>query len=1266
MPSTTAAGVVNGVLRILEVLAPQKAGCVTPSSACHRGEFRCLSNYFCIPERRVRDGWEDCPDGSDEICQKNEHRCRCGFPRCISVERVGDGVRDCLDGSDEDKEKGKAYKCPSDSSLQDLMAVERRRRSDSERRRRARHSGLMTYTVGLDHQAEAAEVSVALIEPTGALATLTRTEVNAEQTTLHTTEIRREYVEGTYSQILSTHSTVLELAPSLNEVEYSAQQEGARQRPQTTHGVQSFGSLSSGKVFQTAVNELSSTVTTGVKPTKTTQGSLLSALPGSKSTTVVGLNIKSGQISELSDEKDSEVPVITVTGTEGLLVQATGSEQVTYKVFTGTYVNTEDHNAKTYMFFFGNRQLPVDATTSLPQEATRSAEFDIRSGNQKGVVLDISHKIGVLLPSQTVSTISPTEAPRSDYLIFGSGSAQGGESMTGMLIEGSEPITIEGITRSHMTTASTMHVTLSSMPSKSRREKISSQTHKKPTPTLYRHGKKFEPTATGRRIAPMDGATIITDKFFLPQHLGLYTTSPVSDASRTADEFLEDVDHDYDTPPAREEEPVVMVRMRHPLNNINIAGFRPELLTPSPVKDIRPTKTVGSHHDEYADDVGDIFATDALSGHNSEQSTSTKKNRVTLFGFLDFTTTISGTEVVFQPAATGTSFDFGKTRRPHDEDIYNPFNIPTRNEQTTSSSATPRKSVYGTETREFVSKLSMLTSTFKGGVEMLSTMYTSTIPMLVKSRLPKHDDANFEEDLHSSGARINIDNSENPEDYFYDSHLQENIVTSSSFRPDDLATPNFLSSFLFPASKNEDVSSPTFTPPALGSSAEPSETVMVSMIEGSKTQKYPVTPTRPIISTPKPKRKKTYKTGLVSSITGTDINGDMTTEWTTLIIGTVIGGRYAHVIQSTSSIFYTQAKTEMLKEVTTPKAPPPAPPGLVLPSDIQIEGVSDQPVTEQDLEEGTQMPPPITEETPQVDSGEISHDSLDVYSITSNFAVPLINQSRVIEESYETALPGQEQPSVVELSDGLHLSTLVPSIKPSQTTSSSTSNVAVLTDGFILPGLQDSAKEYDYDQQPTTSSSPEEDKPKIITMGFILPGADPAKEFEDDLVHTDEVRLLTDGFVLPGQDLPSQLGNDETQSTLQGRIIDTVAPADQEVTTHTSYPITHYSTFTYYTTISDSIVSSREVTTSQVFENKEEYEDARKHGFDTIAPEKSMLPLDPSQTATMMTTYTYQSTIHLTDQLLSLSVKKLCQTYWLPLRRMWIAKYFHQQQPKFI
>ncbi|XP_077483850.1 uncharacterized protein LOC144093952 isoform X2 [Amblyomma americanum] len=1113
------------------------------------------------------------------------------------------------------------------------MAVERRRRSDSERRRSARHSGLMTYTVGLDHQAEAAEVSVALIEPTGALATLTRTEVNGEQTTLHTTEIRREYVEGTYTQILSTHSTVLELAPSLNEVDDSAHHQGRRQRPQTTHGVQSFGSLSSGKVFQTAVNELSSTVTTEIQPTKTTQASLLSAVPGAKSTTVVGLNIKSGQISELSEERDSAVPVITVTGTEGLLVQGTGSEHVTYKVFTGTYVNTEGHDAKTYMFFFGNRQLPVVATPSLPDAATMSEEFDIRPGNQKGVVLDISHKIGVLLPSQTVHSISPTEVPRSDYLLFGSGNAQGGEAMTGMLIEGSEPITIEGMTGSQMSTSSTMHVTLSAMPTENHRERSSSSSHRKPTPTLYRHGKKFEPTATGRRAAAMDGATIITDKFFLPQHLGLYTTSPVSGASRTADEFLEDVDHDYDLPPTQEE-PVVMVRMRPPLDHINLEALRHELLTPTPLKDIRPTKTVGSHthHDDFADDVGDIFATDALNGpyrrgQHEDESTSSKKTRVTLFGFVDFTTTISGTEVVFQPAATGTALDFGKTRRPHDEDIYNPFNIPTRKPQTTSSSTKRKDSLYGTATREFVSKLSMLTSTFKGGVEMQSTMYTSTIPMLVNSRVPKYNDDESGKDFHSFAPEPDMNIPESSEDYLYDSHVLENLMPSSSFSPEDLETPNFLSSYAPPQSKEHPVASPIFGPPKESSSLHPSETVMVSMIEGTKTEKYPVTPTRPSLSTPKPKRKKTYKTGLVSSITGTDINGDMTTEWTTLIIGTVISGRYAHVIQSTSSIFYTQSKTEQMEQVTTPKAPPPAP-GLVLPSDIQIEGVSDRAVTEQDIQEDTETPAPVTEESPPAESAEGAHDSLDVYSITSNFAVPLINQSRVIEESYETALPGRDQPSVVDLSDGLHVSTLVPSIEPSYVSPSSTSEVAVLTDGFILPSVQDSAKEYDYDQQ-TSSTNTEEEKPKIITMGFILPGADPAKQFEDDLVHTEEVRLLTDGFVLPGHDLPSQLGDDQTQSTLQGRIIDSVAPSQQQATTVTSYPITHYSTFTYYSTIpgpSGSTVNSREVTTSQVFQNSEEYEEARKRGFETIAPEKSMLPLDPSQTATLMTTYTYHST----------------------------------------
>ncbi|KAG0420032.1 hypothetical protein HPB47_003730 [Ixodes persulcatus] len=342
------------------------------------------------------------------------------------------------------------------------------------------------------------------------------------------------------------------------------------------------------------------------------------------------------------------------------------------------------------------------------------------------------------------------------------------------------------------------------------------------------------------------------------------------------------------------------------------------------------------------------------------------------------------------------------------------------------------------------------------------------------------------------------------------------------------------------------------------------------MIEGSKTEDFTSSPTETVRPTPKLKRKKTYKTGLVSSITGTVVHGDMTTEWTTLIIGTLIGGRYAHVIQSTSSIFYTQTKTDTPEEITTTKIPTPLP-GLILPGDIQIEGLSDQPVTEPNIQPKTDPPavtvpepqpetntppvteaniqpqtepPPVTEETRE-ESSENNQDSLDVYSITSNFAIPLINQSRVIEESYETALSGQDQPSVVALSDGLFLSTLVPTMQLSSTLPSSTQKVQLLTDGFILPGDNAADK---YEPSSATSSS-DGDGQRIITMGFILPGADPVKQFEDDLISSDDVKVLTDGFLLPGHDVLPSSEPLESKSTLQGRIAESATLPLEEITT---------------------------------------------------------------------------------------------------------------------
>ncbi|XP_064472008.1 mucin-2-like isoform X2 [Ornithodoros turicata] len=1157
--------------------------------ACYTGEFQCRSSYFCIPERRVQDGWEDCPDGSDETCQSDQHRCRCGFPRCIDATKVGDGVRDCLDGSDEDEAKGKAYKCPNDGSLQDLMAMERRRRSD--RRRGARHSGLMTFTVGREVPAESQTESYddSVVHPTGLLTTLTGSEVNGDRTTLYTTEVRREYVRGTYTQVLESHSSVLDPAVSLNEVLADAVHQ------ETTHGFESFGSLSSGKVFQTAVNELASSLNTEIKPSNTEREKL---------TTVVGLNIRTGQIGKLPDS-NPDVPVITVTGTEGSLVQGAGHDQTTYKVFTGTYVKNDGDSEKTYMFFFGNRQVGVEATPALA-ESDKSEHFDIRSGNQKGVVVDISHNVGVILPTRTVTNIQPTEPPQSESLLFASGSDGGGSAMTGMFIEGSEPLSIEGISASPTATASTMTVTLDTPVKTATYEALTSSKTLKHTPTLYRHGRKFEPTASGRKLTNVDGMTIITDKFFLPQHLGLYTTSPEGSPSKTADDFLDVIDHQSipaDDQSTSTEESVVMVMMRRPVHQVPPFPFHPDLLTHSPsLKDIRATRTVGSNSNEADDDdVGDLFATEAeyaFDGEGNRHDTSKgSRTRVTLFGFVDFTTSISGTEVVFQPAATGLSYDFGQTKFSQPQNVYNPFNIPTQNlDENLSSSSESRDIPFGTATREFISKMSMLTSTFKGGVEMQSTMSTVTVAMAARSRGPKVED----EDYAVLDTPIF--------DYSGDYDLASNFVTSPTIESTSVVKPTELYSSEVVSPKLENASddtreTSTESPPADSqdlTSSTPTEKFAHEAAQSSAAAKQSET----VKATPTLKRKKTHKTGLVSSTSGTDVNGDLTTEWTTLIIGTVISGRYAHVIRSTSSIYSGPLETEIPSTTETPATSP----GLVSPIDIQIEGRKNAPVTEPSTEGVTED---VTEQQVETTTSppEDQDENLDVYSITSNFEIPLINESRSVEESHETALSGQEQPSVVALSDGLFLSTLVPNVEPSVTSESST--IQLLTDGFILPGSTPSSEET-FDIAPTKS-----DGHRIITMGFILPGFDQDKSF-DEVTNGDGLKVLTEGFLLPGIDdqRPADVTDD---SMLNDGVTETSEALSSELPSATSFPVTDYSTTTPLVTGTKDTSTGADnkvaTTSSDVFENSDENLKNKVQDKETAVQDHLLIEISPTPAA---------------------------------------------------
>ncbi|XP_053212332.1 mucin-5AC-like isoform X2 [Panonychus citri] len=67
---------------------------------CGINQFKCKSGQ-CIAIDRAHNGFKDCSDGSDEDCPENQHKCLCGLPVCLDKSRVNDGKKDCIDGSDE-------------------------------------------------------------------------------------------------------------------------------------------------------------------------------------------------------------------------------------------------------------------------------------------------------------------------------------------------------------------------------------------------------------------------------------------------------------------------------------------------------------------------------------------------------------------------------------------------------------------------------------------------------------------------------------------------------------------------------------------------------------------------------------------------------------------------------------------------------------------------------------------------------------------------------------------------------------------------------------------------------------------------------------------------------------------------------------------------------------------------------------------------------------------------------------------------------------
>jgi len=159
---------------------------------------------ICISLERIQDGVADCPDASDEECSPLEFACPCGQPRCISSTQVGDGIIDCADGSDEGLVGGT---CKTEDDLQDIMALDRKRRFADFR---VEVNGGQTTTFDLRTETPTRRQLGLITETKGIF-------VNAGTTTEYATQIIGTSIDGTYAKIQNTNSRVFSVLPTVDE-----------------------------------------------------------------------------------------------------------------------------------------------------------------------------------------------------------------------------------------------------------------------------------------------------------------------------------------------------------------------------------------------------------------------------------------------------------------------------------------------------------------------------------------------------------------------------------------------------------------------------------------------------------------------------------------------------------------------------------------------------------------------------------------------------------------------------------------------------------------------------------------------------------------------------------------------------------------------------------------------------------------------------------------------------------------------------------------
>ncbi|XP_076366897.1 uncharacterized protein LOC143255316 isoform X2 [Tachypleus tridentatus] len=1047
--------------------------------SCKEGtEFSCRTNSsICILLTELRDGKPDCPDKSDEECLPTEFQCRTSH-LCIPENRVCDGWEDCPDGSDEGiSQENRANMCSyNQEHLQDILAVIRKKREVDDTREiqstelfssfvnpairddttvsmysihlgnnyvniyRNKHSAVsatdllssdtskpfsstfITASLKKGHLQSANKQRISptkVIFPTGIISTITGTEINDGKTTVYTTEIHREYIDGTYAQIMKSISTFMYPSSFVNRIETN---EPAFPTYVVKNGSKEFASLTSGKTYQTVVNQLASslsmstsrkhevenfenqiyrlhnryplgalgTVSSGfflmgdrlvldnktqyvtkqhssiptepflvtefreINAFPTAENTLVNGLTGSfvqsegnvKKTTVLEIGLKDGHIGTVFHDH-GEGSLITVTGTEEVSVHTNHDINTSFKLFTGTYIRGAGPEQDTYTFFFGHRPLPetaksfqsihsdnlVSKSTGLTREKSDlnnsqldgseniksdSEAFEVTNGSgmQENVNINVNDDPSDNLPRAVGRLQTDKKKTGTREQILFEQHQRNGELMENLTIHDSKlkiPKTVKA--NSEVYRLDMTKVTLNPLGVKKSEphllynvnedtilvpiSKGSSGEIRAAIPTHITYVTTY-PEGYYRRV-PYEASREDTQKLYLEINTSARNVRPIEDdivITDTVDTSVmtgntfgwgEYIKTEYPGRGTAKTNQSIKVSAR-----ILSTKDKTEKIEIQPNKvaqrlDLRLTKTVGKLRQTYDPifevpdeklSYGTFSSVSEInpSGRNTEPEihaplAAVTHTTITLFGFSQFSTVISGTEVMFLPSVYSSEpNNFSNT--------YSAEIIKTETAIKSPENVTEEENVYRNE--EYLRNIPAGEKQFINGT--LRFMFISE----------NYSDFQPAVSLKQSYTSLGKNASKSENEGRYSIKLNSPIISKIN----KLQSEYILSKTLENTTNTKHDSNEY----QQRISMNPKISITNDVVSSSLSMNYDILTTS--VETP------LYPTGLVTSLTGSDINDGVTTKWKTLVFGTYINGKYAHVIQSTSSLLFTIHQTK--------------------------------------------------------------------------------------------------------------------------------------------------------------------------------------------------------------------------------------------------------------------------------------------------------------------------------------------------------------------